>query len=574
MGAADATLAEALALLRTQWPTETEGVLNGKYSFWLGSGISRERYPDVPELIRRLLEKLQGSINHSTRHCPYREALGRVLALAGATPDVARPPSEWPNLPDIIRQLHDRYSEALDVEIRVNGTGKELYWDVLELQHVYGDPVPPDAEHRLLALLIEEGVVSELVTTNWDPLIEAASEACRPGGVQAIRIVACTAELAGSDDPGGARLLKIHGCARKALGNPATYKGFLVATKTHITRWCDSDLQRPFRELANTILREKFAFFIGLSGQDHNLQVACAAAFIGGKFPLGPSRVLFAKPAITAPEHGILKAIYQGYLDHANQIDARAALPLYAKPLLGSLYLLSLEKKISIFVNGAPSDFSSVHRSLVEHATRFIEQLLCARYDGIADPNTRWRRFADEVPSFISRFLRVYRHQEILPTPEACECLSTENPSEMVLNPIVPESDLPWLLLSIALVLEGDRRSLWKATGPSGDGGDYGQLAVSMTGNSVRVFFVIRSGTGLAKLRRQGFVDPGHPQRAVVVYPGERQPRQSTRRSSPGRRVPGRAPSVEPLEVWLKDIIENGQTVDELVKEFYRKLAA
>jgi len=35
---------------------------------------------------------------------------------------------------------------------------KDLFWDVLKLQEVYGDPrVPPGAEHRLLALLIEEG---------------------------------------------------------------------------------------------------------------------------------------------------------------------------------------------------------------------------------------------------------------------------------------------------------------------------------------------------------------------------------------------------------------------------------
>jgi len=225
MGADDATLTEALTLLRTHWATETDGVINGKYSFWLGSGISRERYPDLDELIRRLLNGLQAGVDPSNSHCPYRRALETTLELTTAKAvDTTRPPVEWPNLADITAQLHDKYSKALDVELRTDGGAKELFWDVLKLQDLYGDPsVPPDAEHRFLALLIEEGIASDLVTTNWDPLIELASEKCRPGAVPTIRIVARGEEVAGSHDA-GARLLKIHGCARKALQDPGTYQ--------------------------------------------------------------------------------------------------------------------------------------------------------------------------------------------------------------------------------------------------------------------------------------------------------------------------------------------------------------
>jgi NAD-dependent SIR2 family protein deacetylase len=91
---------------------------------------------------------------------------------------------------------------------------------VLKLQDIYGDTsVQPDAEHRFLALLIAEDIVTELVTTNWDPLIELAGGACSSGAVHTIRIVARNEEVSGSHDA-GARLLKIHGCARKALRDP------------------------------------------------------------------------------------------------------------------------------------------------------------------------------------------------------------------------------------------------------------------------------------------------------------------------------------------------------------------
>jgi len=44
---------------------------------------------------------------------------------------------------------------------------------------------------------------------------------------------------------------------------------------------------QPFREKVRTMLREKPAIFIGISGQDFNLQAECATATAGGvAYPL------------------------------------------------------------------------------------------------------------------------------------------------------------------------------------------------------------------------------------------------------------------------------------------------
>ena len=567
--AANPTLTEALALLRTRWAAETEGVLKGNYSFWLGSGISRERYPDLNELIGRLLDKLQAGVDALIPNCPYRLALEAVLQLtAYKGVDVTRPPSEWPNLAEIIAQLHDKYSKAFDVELRVAGVAKELFWDVLKLQDVYGDrSVPPDAEHKLLALLIAEDIVSEMVTTNWDPLIEVASEACRLGAQ--VRIVARNEDLALSRGT-WARLLKVHGCASKARDDPGTYKEFLVVTETHIRAWTDSTLKQPFRELVHTILRDRFAFFIGLSGQDGNLVAACIAASVGKDgFPADQSRVLFTETRITAPQRGILQAIYSDYADRADAVDERAALPLYAKPLLGSVYLLALERKISILLQAAPVGFTPVHQSVVTRAVERVEALLCGRFDTVADPGARWRQLADEVPSALSRFLSIYRRQETQTAPEAYVPISNQNPSKMATNPMLSEHGLPRLLLAVALFVEGQSRALWTVKTCT-SGGENGQLEVEMGGRSVRVFF-INHNRGLAGLMKRGFID-GDTRQAVVVYPSEKEP-LTPRQGSPERPMPGGLVGNQ-LDIWLDDIVDEGQTLDELMKELQRKLAA
>jgi hypothetical protein len=41
--------------------------------------------------------------------------------------DTTKPFAEWSSLKHIIAQLHHKYSEALDVELRIGGAAKELF---------------------------------------------------------------------------------------------------------------------------------------------------------------------------------------------------------------------------------------------------------------------------------------------------------------------------------------------------------------------------------------------------------------------------------------------------------------
>src|SRR3546814_18425872 len=78
-----------------------EGVANDEYVFWLGSGISRERLPDLRDVAKRVLVMLQARIDQSAPACRFKQALEGVVTLANTSPDergrlaFAQPADRW-----------------------------------------------------------------------------------------------------------------------------------------------------------------------------------------------------------------------------------------------------------------------------------------------------------------------------------------------------------------------------------------------------------------------------------------------------------------------------------------------
>lgn len=72
MRAADVSLTEALALLRGTWSEVVANVLNDKAVLWIGSGVSRERFPAFPDLLMLLLERLHQAQDTADPNCPAR----------------------------------------------------------------------------------------------------------------------------------------------------------------------------------------------------------------------------------------------------------------------------------------------------------------------------------------------------------------------------------------------------------------------------------------------------------------------------------------------------------------------
>jgi len=85
--AASITVQQTLELLDRKFAAFAEGVADGRYAFWLGSGISRGRVPDLGEIVLMVLEFLQARVDPGNPGCAHAKALAEAVDLAGLRDD-------------------------------------------------------------------------------------------------------------------------------------------------------------------------------------------------------------------------------------------------------------------------------------------------------------------------------------------------------------------------------------------------------------------------------------------------------------------------------------------------------
>lgn len=93
---------DTLDLLESTFPTFAEGVANGCYAFWLGSGISLGVVPGLWGVVETVIEFLRANMNQADATCKFNHALVEALQLAGlnvcqvAALDLSIPFDTWP----------------------------------------------------------------------------------------------------------------------------------------------------------------------------------------------------------------------------------------------------------------------------------------------------------------------------------------------------------------------------------------------------------------------------------------------------------------------------------------------
>jgi hypothetical protein len=123
--------------------------------------------------------------------------------------------------------------------------------------------------HRVLAQLAKEGLVGEIVTTNWDTLIE---HGLHSAGVPFTPVVNPQLLREGGR-AGGVRVAKIHGC----IDHPEQP---LRATRADLTKWAEEWAKVLFEYLA----RVNTFIFVGYSGAARSVTVTLAViAKVGGR---------------------------------------------------------------------------------------------------------------------------------------------------------------------------------------------------------------------------------------------------------------------------------------------------
>ncbi|MEC5293002.1 SIR2 family protein [Aurantimonas sp. C2-6-R+9] len=347
-----------------------DGVANDQYVLWLGSGISREKMPDLHDVAKRVLVTLQSKIVAGDANCRFRKALNAVLVQASPSADewgridLDVLPSSWADFDALAARLVNNYARMLNVA--VDGEQPDyLLWDILNAAHVYANPaIEPDAEHLCLAALAIEGAASEMPTANWDTLIERA--VIRLAGSQPVlRVVVAAGGLRWNRRR--ANLYKFHGCAQSALDDEAQFRRLLVARSSQINGWL---AQNPvFAAELKRFIVTRPTLMLGLSAQDSNIQAlfADAQATMAWPWPSHPPAYAFSENALGADQEGLLQNVYHGEYTAANrpQMEAEALVQAYAKPLLLSLFLYVVTAKLKLLVELGVPGLSNADRDIL-----------------------------------------------------------------------------------------------------------------------------------------------------------------------------------------------------------------
>lgn len=464
---ADVSFQEALDRLDAVRSAFTDRFLDGGVSVWAGSMISHMRYPDLGALITRLLDTLHElSADITDLKDPERRTLDQILGLSGDPGgDATVRFSDWSSdlKKKVIKVLRNQYSAVLGT--RYVPKGKEtgsILWDVLHIDEIYDDPaVDPDAEHRLLALLVLEGVLTRLVTTNWDPLIEDAhQQAAGHLDGPRLNVIVHPADIEGTG--GQPSLVKMHGCARRAK-NDEDARGLVVGTRHQVKEWPPKEAE-PIRDELNSISRAFQVLYLGLSGQDLNIQQQHIRAnlFSDWNYSERGPRVTFANGDLNEQRDEILEAVYgtdtYQHTDNYEAIRGHCLVPLFAKPLLGALFAYVIREKLRAFASALPNaDLQQLAVRGVEAFFRHAANLVDAVSESATSPREvrRWRFVSEQGAQFVSSFIRVFRKGEAVRGPWEYHALSRDRKPD-------PQPSDYYLALIIGILVEGHDQGRWR----------------------------------------------------------------------------------------------------------------
>ncbi|WP_082566656.1 SIR2 family protein [Arthrobacter sp. Soil764] len=339
---------EAWRLLRANHQQLVEDIANGKRFVWLGSGISRDQVPDLVKLIARVLLFLRdraasGELDAGS----HREALLEILDehLSGERARYEADPEHWE--PTDLEGLRDQYSRVLGVGV-AGKPSDYLLIDGAGLAKLYGDPcLEPGPTHKILAMLISEGVVTSLASGNWDGLVERA-----------------LADISAADtlldvyvdvnDPrdahGHAEIAKFHGCAVRTLKNSERYRDKIIATAAQITKLHGDPSYAHMRDHLRDRTTRKRSLVLGLSVQDSDLLTVFQAAANRSPWPWEATHpaYLFAEPAVLSSQRDVLEVAYGEDFGRERQAILRqSALGAYAGPVAAAILIEVLASKLA-----------------------------------------------------------------------------------------------------------------------------------------------------------------------------------------------------------------------------------
>jgi hypothetical protein len=551
-----------LQLLDGDHAAFTEGVADGRYTFWLGSGISRGVVPGLDGVVQKVLEHLKARIDAGDPDGRFRNALTKVLKVARLTDeedarlDTYLPVADWVDLKIVISRLTERYARML--KIRVDGEDLDyLLWEAVDVRETFAALRPPDAEHLCLAILGMEGVVPEIVSANWDGLVEAAFELLEGAAPPNLTVAVLGEDL--REQRRRVRLLKFHGCAVLAKSDPATYRTALIARSPQVTNWSAASYSAPMRQEITNLATTTPTLMVGLSAQDTDIQAmfAHATATLQWKWPNSVPALVFAEDELGEDQLEILEVAYgQAYDEHRHAIEKEALVRAFAKPLLVALVLDVLARKARALIAAAdasrlpPTDLDA----LAEGADALRD--LAGGAAGTGTPD-----FVKELLGVVGRLVSLFQHGAEPPSPATYHPLTMIPVCQIATDPSLPTNGVRELAAALGLLGRGLAAHGWHVSHGPAATGTHGALHV--TARHERALFFAATNASAITLARNGAVSSGAGD-AVIVHsddPAEPLPRSP---SAP----PGRTGATTVLEVGMGKLLREATSLDELERRF------
>lgn len=570
MAAFDISVRETLKLLDGPFEPFAAGVSSGLYAFWLGSGISFGRAPSLHDLVSKVVEYVRSRIDSADPNCKFARSMQEILNLASASPEErARSKldeafASWPDRDAIAGRLVNNYAKLLGLPIE----GEDLdylLWTVIDVRATFAAPaMTPDVEHLCLATLCLEGIASEMLSANWDPLVERAVDTLTDGNAAlSPTVVARPSDLQLPRNK--TRLIKFHGCAVKAQADPGQYRQWLVASNDQVAAFCTQANNQGLVTALTHIVGSKRTLMLGLSAQDANIQSIFNKAANELTWQLGdpPPSYVFSEQNLGMDQRSLLKNVYRDQISPANlmAVFEAARIQAYAKRLLTALLLDVWSRKLQALIALAPGMLPQAER-----------QNLCSGIvslrNHLADAAEPKLEFIDALLNRFGRACKLLRDGQIEHPSVRFEPITSDAVPALAGNPALGALGLREAAVALGLVGMGLSRDHWVVEAESLDR-ESGVLAVTGRGAAAArtKVYLTASASGAALLRSEGhLVEAESPlliQSQKLAVPMPRSPRGAT----------GRTGVPKAREVSISTLLQTYATADDLYNEFRQELA-
>ncbi len=527
------SIPETLGLLDGDFISLAHGISENRYSLWLGSGISFGRVDGLGQVVPRVIEHLRVRLTARDATCSFWTALQTALSLTAPSNDERsrftydEPFGSWADAESLTKRLINQYSRLL--QIRVGSKPSDyLLWDAIDIPATFADPnIEPDVEHLCIALLVMEGLASDIASANWDGLIEKATSSLADN---ATTLIVCVRPEELQQQPGRGSLLKFHGCAVRATADQSRYRPYLTGRLSQINRWVED-----YPAMANrliTLISSKPTLMIGLSAQDSNIQgiFAKAESSIQWAWPGDRPSLVFSASDLGIDQSSLLENVYRDTYNGADHdaIDRSATFPAYGKPLLLGLVLHCLTAKLSAMIDfGSTANFSQIEKAKLRAGLKAIRDKL--GQEGDADRLA----FVNSFVHHSGRLMGMFHAGQVPTLPKRYIPITSSPVQAFAGDPLLETSGLPEAATAggiLGILLQEGKLAL-----RSTDTTKFGSGAVEVESPlaPARMFFAANANAAL-RLWNNGLVTDRDD--TILVHSLEVVPSQTrSPRSSPGR---------------------------------------